>query len=447
MTLMRASHALFGVPSPTSALVAAALVLGAGCSAKPPSTVPDSGISGPLPDDCHSAANALANADCQLTVGTAKTAYINPSGDREWFHLTLPSPLPDRPLLTVQAGMVTAPSSPVTLNVNVFKSDGVTSLGLTTDPKPHGEPTTFGTTISLAGLSGDLYFLIYDDPGDDSGGIAFDKKHPFSITVNTESDPDTASHTIAGATPIPLTGGAGQGLGVLSTTGDTDYFTVTVPQGVARPILYLDISAPALVPPPQARLQFTVYPASDAGAPLAAVNVASPSGIQEAATAVLLPADGDYLIKVNGYQPDPNAPPIPGNLGLAYTLKALVIPDLDANEPNDTPATATAVNMTTLGQSISHDGRIAYVPDPDWYSITIPAEAQNSLLKYQVSYNNGAPNNARYPPIAFNNGQPNVNTLQLTVGVPYLPPGMDATALCQSHCPGDPNIFQVTCQG
>ena len=70
-------------------------------------------------------------------------------------------------------------------------------MALASDPEPHGQPSNFAITVPLTGVSGNLYFLVYDSPGDNSGGMAFDNRHPSPSPPASTSDPDTAGHNPA----------------------------------------------------------------------------------------------------------------------------------------------------------------------------------------------------------------------------------------------------------
>ena len=97
---------------------------------------------------------------------------------------------------------------------------------------------------------------------------------------------------------------------------------------------------------PVTRVSFVLYPQGDPLHPIAQGASKTPVGVQEVATARLLPSAGKYVLEVKGNKERDSDPPPPGDIRLVYTLKAQVFPDLDANEPNDDIAHATVAAMS-----------------------------------------------------------------------------------------------------
>ncbi|MBS2026811.1 MAG: hypothetical protein JST54_02810 [Deltaproteobacteria bacterium] len=400
---------------------------------------PDAGNNLPPDDGCHSQAAALAGDKCQLPLGDAGIeAYIYPAGDHEWFHISVPT-VPPRGLLIVNAQYNT-PETPVNLQVNVLSSSG-SSLGLQTDVKPRGQPGPV-TVVARINQPGDYYVLCQDDPSqeDDPTHANADARHPFSLTANVQSDPDTnePNDTTATATAIPLANNQGSATGVLATTGDIDVYSLDVPAPSGREILYIGIDAPALTPASDIRLAYSiVLDGPDGGTPIAGGESLSPIGEQKFSTARLVPAGGRYYITVEPYRQHPDTDPYPpGDPRLTYTVTAQLWQDLDTNEPNDTPAEADANAVSlSLGNSVTLAGRISEVPDPDWFAVNVAGSGQNSRLRYSVTFNDNAANSKRFPP-AGNTQQDNTIFVVKTEPDP---------GTCQTDCLGDPYWVSQGC--
>ena len=407
----------------------AALLGAVGCSKKTQTqTIPDAGEPGE--GACTSAAQAQAN--CQLQSGMQVLQYLWPAGTADWYYIDATS-LPPRALLTITAGYH-APSSPVTLLVNVLASDGMTSLGEMSDPGMDGAPSVFNLVIPIS-QPGGYYVIVEDDlstaqnPTGDG-----DPEHEYSLSYTISSDPDMSGHTFGTATPVDLSSGTATASGVLSTPGDIDYFAVQVNPSFPRPILYFSVDSPQFEEGNQTTIQYAIYASADGGAPVATGATTNPTGEQTISTAILLPEQaGEYFVTIQG---EPS--PAPGNPNFVYNLGFQLIPDLDTNEPNDDPTVATPIDFTNPGATtpatIQKEGRIAYVPDPDWYIIKIPASTTNSRLYFSMGFNDNAANNARYPPMptSFNH-----NLL-----FSLLSPAADE---CENACPGDPQTAAIYC--
>lgn len=423
-------------PSSLAGLLALSL---AACSKTPTPPTTDAGP--PPVDTCNTADTAKDDPTCQLALGgDALKGFIYPAGDRDWYHLKLPADLPPRALLNVHTGY-SAPSSPVTLTANVIGTDGQSSLGTGVDPRLHGEPTLFDVVVRLgaSAAGADYYVLLADDPSDndDPAHGDFDRKNGYTLTASVSSDPDVHEPNDTEATATGLAVGEGSQAsidGALATTGDEDYYLLDVSTSASRPILYLDLTAPALTPAPLTRVSFLLYPQGDPLHPIAQGSSKSPVGIQEVATARLLPSGGKYVLVVKGNKERDTDPPPPGDIRLVYTLKAQVFPDLDANEPNDDIAHATVASLA-VGDTKAFQGRIAYVPDADWYAIDVQASGQNARLSFSVSFPSGG-DPGRFPATdkdAIHNRILNVVTLPTSVSD------------CVTTCPGDPQIKQDYC--
>jgi len=415
------------------AIAFAALAAAASFTACTGKTEPPAADAGAPPDDpCNSQMDAQSNSACQLaTDGTAITGYIFSSdggADHDWYHLSLSS-VPDRALLQVTASM-TAPGSPVTMQVLLFRADGssLTSVATAVDPKPHGAPSQ-ATLVTKIDQAGDYDVLVQDDAAAD-GEVHNERRYPYTLTATLQSDSDVnePNDTPAAATPIALTGGKGTGAGVLATTGDVDVYAVDIPADqalpAARSVLYVGLDVADVGNPPiTTRVAYTLS-AADGGV-LAKGQTASPVGEQKVATAKVLPVGGTYFVTVQGYQSSLTAPVPAGDPRLTYKLDVRLLPEADANEPNDTPDTATAVSLGSPGATQTLQGRLGAIPDPDWFNVTLGSSGQNTRLQYTLSFDDGAGDQKRFPEA----GRPDDH--QITVSLLAADP-----ISCSDHCAG-----------
>lgn len=371
-------------------------VLG-GCKSTTDPTGLDGGAdAGPPPDVCNSKDEALTQAACQLTNGTAHTDYLSVPNDQDWFSFQMPATADARTLVHVVAGY-SAPATPVNLTVNLLRDDGVTSLARKSDEHGQGSPNPV-EIIQRFGEPNAKLLVQLSDEGLTPSRPAFDVKNPYSVTVDVTTDPDVNEPNDTTPTPIPLTAGTGgvtEGTqsGYLATTDDVDTFSFDVPAGK---IAYVHVSAPALNPPPAYRLAYTLYDSS--GAPISEGNVPNAFLPVDLATARLCHAAGTYTVVIKGYRPNGDTAPVPGDLRQKYTIDVRLMDDQDANEPDDTQATAHVMALAT-GATVSVTGRIAYVPDPDWYAFDLPANSNPSLLHYTLKPGSAG---GRFPALSGN---------------------------------------------
>lgn len=408
-------------------LLLLALAAAVGCGKKAPDATPDAGSF--TIDHCSSAAVAKTLAECQLTLSQKMTGHIAPAGHHVWYHLSLPS-LPPRALLQATAGY-DVPESPVTLQLLLFEGDGLKALGTATDAKPRGSPSPVNL-VSRVDQPGDFYVLLQDDGSSTDGaskGVA-DFRHAYALTVSAFSDPDVnePNDTPATATPIPLTSGAGSQTGYLATTGDQDVYAIDVPASASgtRTILYVGLDAPALVPDSQTRLAYSIALEGADGGAIASGQTPSPVGEQQTGTARLLTQGGRYFVTVSGYKQHLTDDDPPGDPRLKYAIDVKLLPDVDPNEPNDTPAQATPVALGSVGSSATLHGRIGYVADLDWFAVSLGGSGQNTRLRYTLTFDDAQPASKRFPEVG------SIDDHQLTVS------NLEAsTSSCEASCPSD----------
>jgi hypothetical protein len=379
------------------------------CGKKAPDPTPDAGSI--TIDQCSSATVAKTLAECQLTLGQKLTGHIAPAGHHVWYHLSLPT-LPPRALLQVTAGY-DVPESPVTLQALLFQGDALKSLGSAIDKKPRGSPSPVNV-VSRVDQPGDFYVLLQDDGSSADGaqkGVA-DFRHAY-----------------AQATPIPLSNGQGTQTGYLATTGDQDVYAVDVPGSVSssRSVLYVGLDAPALVPDSQIRIAYTIEREGADGGAVASGQTPSPVGEQKTGTARLLTEGGRYIVTVSGYKQHVTDEDPPGDPRLKYTINVQLLPDVDANEPNDLPGQATQVDLGSVGASQTVRGRIGYVADLDWFAVRLAGSGQNTRLRYTLTFDDAQAASRRFPEVG------SIDDHQLTVS------SLEAsTSSCEASCPSGP---------
>jgi hypothetical protein len=392
-------------------MAAAGLSLLAGCSSGPQLCVTgdeDSCDAGGLPDDpCNSKDDALGKPECQLTVGVGGAAvtplegYISTQADGgrdvDWYSAAMPANLTARSLLHVSAGY-TAPQTAVNLQLNVLKGDGSASIASGVDTHGAAAPAFIDIVQPYSDSSATLLFLLSDSST--GGQVKVDNKNAYSLSVEVIDNPDQNEPNDTTPTQIPLaaSGGISEGTtsGYLATVNDVDQYAFTV-TGSARQIIYVHVSSTManLNPPLPYRLSYTLF---DPSKNAIAEGVMANAFLQvELASAHVAPAPGTYTLVVQGYH-SPNSPdaPVLGDLRLKYDVDVKVMNDLDPNEPNDTWQTAKAKTLA-LDVPSSVSGRLASVPDEDWYEIDLPANAQPTVLRYKAAVSTTA---GRYAPLS-----------------------------------------------
>ena len=390
--------------------------------------------------NCNTSQDALANAECRLTLGVEAHEYIQQAGDKDWWVVNVGA-LPPRAIVHVVAGYRLgpgtdggAPNTAVNLQINVLDSNnGVVgmSLGTAVDQHNSNPPTMLDLTFRYTRANNDIFILVQDDNLRD-----YDNLSPYSIFVEVISDPDVnePNDTPATATPITLTGGAsglqGSNGGYLSTPGDADYYSIPVnypsctpstPQ--MCPVMWLDVvqDCPITTCPAPHRYRLEYFLRDPSGTVVATDSAGAGSLVSnsnmEVATARLLKATGTYTLQVRGWI-DPNNQTVipPGDLTFKYKVQVKIVPLQDPKEPNDTINDAKAkptpdLTLAGPGSSGTITGRISFVPDPDYYRVQLSgASAGPHLLHYKVTPSN-AP--ARFPALPG----PRDRLLQLTTEV------------------------------
>ncbi len=431
------------------ALVGSAACNGTGAS--------DGGTGGGLQNICNDAGEALLDKACELNVTildggpggdgglVCQQYYIDHVGKKLWLWFDMPGTVAPQSLFEIFAGY-TVPTTPVQLQLNVFDSNVTTKLD-TVVANATGKPKPIQLLLVIPdGGAGAQYFVVASD----AAGLHDDVHSPFEICASLFPDPD---RNVPGVpTPVTLSAPGGNGLqtgtclgapctGNLSVEGRVDTFTLTVPTGIARPILYVNLTGPttSLAPPVAYLGAFTIKDSNNQvvyGNYVANVDLAL-----DLSTAELVKAGETYTIQVLGLAPDsvsgfPDDPSEgPGDPRLTYTLTANVMPDLDQNEPDDNVAAAHPVPFTSVGSLQTVTGRLAYRGDQDWYAIQIPAmPGKATRLHYKIT---PTTNGGRYPPIFDVIGTNPLPTPDRSVELTNLVASQTACLQDQLQCPED----------
>jgi hypothetical protein len=424
-----------------------------GCGAVTPSG-PDT--TPPWIHDCGSAAKANDNPDCVLkNDGTEAQSMITQIDDPprgtvatvDWWKLTLPASLPQRPLIKVTAAYDPSISTPVILTINVVKTDTTTSVAEATDPR-RSSSTTPGPQAAIAvgrladSDAGAVFYVVVRHDGPPYNDAYKDTTHKYSVKAEFYSDSDTNGHTSATATPLPLPACGSQTsiTGALSVKGAVDVFQFDVANcsGAKRSILYLSAEAPKSTEA-QLRIAYSICKGvgcsdgtSDAGiTAIASDRAANPMVDQFIATARCIQpggasteicyGEGHYEVKIYPYKAAIDDPDPPGDPNFIFTVKAGLYPDQDPSEPtggNESTSSATPLNLTPGNSSTVH-GRLSFIGDLDTYSVTAGAAAVR--LHYKLT-NPGA-KDGQFPAI------PTISTRFINVI------NVDKTPNCRSQCP------------
>jgi hypothetical protein len=365
----------------------------------PPPDNPDAGTE-PLADVCNDLNEALTSASCELKLGEPLQGYISVPGDQDWYSVRLPATVGPRTLVRVQAGYA-VPSTAVNLAVNVLQEDGQRSLGRKVDNHGAGAPRPVEFIIPFTEPGARLVLLLSDEPAVPSRPNT-DVRSPYSVQVTVLENPDPNEPNDTTPTALPLTGQGGgvQGgsiTGYIATAGDVDRYTFNVP---ANQVGWVKVSAPAFSPPPPFRLSYELI-APD-GTRVAEDQAPNNVVAADLSTARRLRQTGTWQIAVRAYRRATDPLPPEGDLRQQYTVEARVMPEEDASELSSTNDTLPNARVQALpnnpgNASVSFTGRLAVVPDPDWYAVDVPASSQHTVLRYRlVMLSSGG----RFPPLS-----------------------------------------------
>jgi hypothetical protein len=363
---------------------------------------------GALPVDTCNSLDEAASADCTLTLCQDREAFLSetPDGtaDVDFYSVTLPGGLTPRSLLSVKGGYGGVPQTAINFSVNVLRTgaDGGLQTVASANNQRMGAalPKNVEVTQPFSESNARLIVRVSD-----VGGVTpprVDNRNPYRLNVCVQDNPDTNEPNDTTPTPIALTAANGvqQGTssGYLATNNDLDVFSF--PVSGPRQIIYVRVSSTMmnLMPPLPYRMAFTLK--NPAGMPIAEGVMDNEFLQVDLSTARLAPADGTYRLEVFGYRQPNQMTPVPGDLRLKYDVEVRVMPDLDMSEGtmgNDTAVTARAINLA-LGTPTTLTGRIAYVPDSEWFRLNLPSRSGPAVLRYELLPQGGA---GRFPPLAM----------------------------------------------
>jgi len=365
---------------------------------------------GSLPADrCNTAETAKSDPACKLTLCQDLEAFISTVDDGgidvDFYSVTMPAGLTARSLLSVKAGYGGVPQTAVNFSVNVLREQADGGLGAIASGNDRRMGAAVPKNVEIiqpfSDSSSQLVVRVSD-----IGGVAqprVDNKNPYKLNVCIIDNPDLNEPNDMTPTEIMLTAANGvqQGTssGYLATNDDVDRFSFPV-MG-ARQLIYVRISSMmmGLMPPLPFRMAYTMK--DSMGRPISE-GVMDNEFLQiNLSTARLTAGDGTYTLEVYGYKTAQQMTPAPGDLRLKYDVEVRVMPDLDMSEGsggNDTSATARPVNLA-LNATTALTGRIAYVPDTEWFRLNLPPRGGPAVLRYELTAPGAA--GGRFPPLSL----------------------------------------------
>ncbi len=298
-----------------------------------------------------------------LALDTPVEGFLCPVGDQDTYRVTLP---PEATLIEVGA-LIDSLVSPVEVTWTVFAEDGTTALA----DLAAGEAALAGAPLTLVhDVEGTVLVQVRDLAND-----AQDIRHPYTLTVRALEDLDANEPNDDADIAAPL---VDQVTGYISSRGDQDWYTFDAPANSAATLrLRSDIAdyEPRIsVHAPDATI--IVDDANPAGTVLA-TDLPLTVALEQAGTWRVLVQDDDDL----GFDVD-----------TPYQLSLSLGDDPDENEPNDHPASATALLTETCGGSWSslarETGYLATSGDIDWYELDL-ASCARGLVEAQVQFAQG----------------------------------------------------------
>ncbi len=382
---------------PVSLLPLALLILTA-CPGDGGDGDPDGGPN-EIVDRCNTREEALAEAQCELMLGTELQAYISAPGDQDWYSVRVPATANARTLVRVTAGYL-AQTTAVNLAVGVLREDGQVSLARKVDAHGQGAPRPVEIILPFSEPNARLLLLLADEPAIPSRPN-FDARSPYFVKVEVLDNPDTQEPNDAPnqATPLTLTGPSGSqsatATGYLATAGDVDRYSFSMP---VNKVAYVRVSAPELTPPPAYRLSYVLVRPD--GTAEAEGRVPNATIAADLATARKVKSAGTWTVVVQGYRPANDPATVPGDLRLQYTLDVRVLDEQDPQDTNGDNDTLDKALVRTVGaapgSSTTFSGRIGAVADPDWFAVDVPGETLPTVLHYELTWNTGG---GRFAPL------------------------------------------------
>ena len=354
------------------------------------------------PDFCDSPQQAEADStNCHMVISTGGEANRQPKAgvyisrlpdagvDQDWYFAVAPGNLTPRSLLHINGGY-TAPQSAVNFSVNVLKEGtdgGFVSVATAIDKHGPAAPRPIDVIVPFGESNARLFVLVADEGV--SGQVRVDNRNTYSLYLEMLDNPDVNEPNDTTPTPIMLAGAPAMGsqTGYLATNNDVDQFSFQL-TAAGRQIIYLQLTGPTphpMNPPPPYRLSYTLFDPSNR--PIAEGAMPNEFLTIDLSTARLAPMTGTYRVEVKGFRPAGNTLPIKGDLRVEYRLAVQILPDIDTQEGangNDTVATARPINVPANGR-LSLTGKLSYVPDEEWFLVSLPPRGSPSTLRYRMT--------------------------------------------------------------
>jgi hypothetical protein len=361
------------------------------------------------PDFCNSKEEAVSDtANCQLTVNVGgaqvrKTdvfiSTIADGGrDTDWYVAQMPTLTP-RSLLHVNAGY-SVPQTGVNFALSILKETSGSLMAIKAGLNKPGTaaPKPVDIIIPFSESNAKL-FILANDEGQGTQ-VRVDNRNSYSVFVEVVENPDVnePNDTVATAIPLMPMGMEQRGTqtGFLATNDDVDLFSFDV-ASATRQILYLaikEIGTHPTNPPPDYLMSYVLT--DPMNNPIGSGVMANNTLTFDLSSAHLIPMVGKYKLQVQGFKAPNSMDVVKGDLRVKYEVEIRLLPDIDSLEPNDSIAAPKVVSLAPNG-SQSLTGRISYITDEEWFSISLPARASPSTLRYKWSVSMPA---GRFPPLS-----------------------------------------------
>ncbi len=294
----------------------------------------------------------------------ASSGFICPKDDRDWYSLSIPD---TDQLVSVSLGM-TVPLSPVDVTYSIFSLDEAGEPDVAVAQPPSDE-VDVGVQLDIAHcIDPGEYLMVVRDQGDDT----FDNRNQYALSVTTAPDPDMSepNETLETAQAIaqPVTG-------YIACRGDEDWYSIQVPD---QNRLVVRLTSPITDYQPRVRIVDTM-----GNVITDAENAASATSETNIELTQVLPGAGTYYVQVtdnDGKEADPSVP---------YRLEVEGVTDIDPNEPNDNPETATPVAGAPVdcsgSQEFTFTGSVGSPGDDDWFRVPLTGCA-NGIIEADIEF-------------------------------------------------------------
>jgi len=296
------------------------------------------------------------------------TGFVCPEEDQDWYRVTLTN---QEQIVSVSLSM-SVPLSQIEPTYAFWSLNAA------------GEPETVVAQPPATSIGAHLDVVHCMEPGDylfvvsDEGNDAEDFRHPYTIAVKGQPDPDPNEPNNERTGAKGLTSGTSV-QAAIACRGDQDYYSIEVPTGV---IVRMKLTAPIAKYQPTLELlsydgQILVTESNDSGA-VQETNIDRYE---------VVPAAGTYYVLVKD---NDNAE---ANPDVLYTLLLELVTDQDPNEPNNHPSVATQLSGSSVtcsgswSSTMQFQGTIGSPGDSDWFELPLTG-CNNGLIEAEVVLNN-----------------------------------------------------------